>query len=375
MQHQLYNSTKMNFCYIFFSIFSVLSVFLLGFNSIFYPTFTVKHLGVSSLAIFIIYSLVSLIFLFLGYVFIPKMWSKINKKIILPLLLVLSVVLILLERINYQNYVLEHLHIFPYSFIYVLLFSLVIFYISAFSAKKNTERKIRVLFPIIFLILYYIWIEHYSIFESLIKEDSVLEYLQFIFYFLAAYWSFRIFLLLKNIKNKSFYSILFLLLSLGLFFVSFEEISYGQRIFGFNTPKEIKEVNLQNETNIHNLFSYDTNQKAYILIGLYGFLSRIILIKFFPKKSKNLIMFTPPLCLSLYFIFLFLIYYDKRFLNLYYNSTVSAFRRYAVLDWLEIAELYLALAFWYYTKITYKEIFQKQGSREKKNLNSSSRVV
>lgn len=351
----------MNLYSIFFSLFSLISVVLLGFNSVFYPTFTTNYLGLTSLSIFIIYSLVSLIFLFFGHVFIPKVWLRINKNIFLPILLVLNIVFIILEKINYQNYILEHIHVFPSSFIYILLFSTVIFYISAFKAKNNTEKRIRVLFPIIFLIFYYIWIEYYPVFLDLIKEDSILEYLQFIFYFLAACGSFKIFLLLKNNKNKKIYSILFLLFSISLFFVSLEEISYGQRIFGFETPEQIKEVNIQSETNIHNLFGYNMNQIVYILVGFYGIFSRKILIKFFPKKSKKLIIFTPPKCLFLYFMFLFLVYFDRNFINLNYDTVVNnAFRKHAVWDWLEVSELYLAVAFWYYTKITYKKSLKKE---------------
>jgi hypothetical protein len=255
---------------------------------------------------------------------------------------------------------LEHLHIFPYSFIYIFLFSALIFYISSFKSKNKIERKVRVLFLIILSILSYFWIERYPLFFNLIKDDSILEYSQFVFYLLAAITSWKIFLIFKKDKNKKIYSILFLLFSVGLFFISFEEISWGQRIIGFNALDSIKEVNLQGETNIHNLFSSKINDMVFVLIGFYGIFSRNIITKFLPKKFKKLVIFTPPRYLSLYFIFLFLAYYDRVFINYYCDTVINnVFRKYIVWEWGEVSELYLAIAFWIYTKVTYRKLINK----------------
>ncbi len=70
----------------------------------------------------------------------------------------------------------------------------------------------------------------------------------------------------------------FILLSLALFYVVMEEISWGQRLFGFETPDFFRRHNLQDETNIHNLLvgpvSTPTKQLIeYLLAGgltLYG---------------------------------------------------------------------------------------------------------
>ena len=47
-----------------------------------------------------------------------------------------------------------------------------------------------------------------------------------------------------------------LVLALLFFMMAGEEISWGQRIFGFGTPEVMKEVNVQSETNLHNMFGY-----------------------------------------------------------------------------------------------------------------------
>ncbi len=329
---------------------------LLAFNATISSTFTFRYFGLTSLGIFTIYSLILLFFLFFDQTLIPKKISRINK-LLLPFLSLIGLVLIILEKINYKNYVLQHLHIFPYSFIYLPLLGWMIFYISSFKEKDKFKRKIRILFPIILIIFCYLWIEHHPIFWSLVREDAILEYMQFIFYLLAGWGSFKIFWHLKNNKNKKVYARLFLLFSIALFFVSLEEISYGQRIFGWKTPNSLQEINIQNEINIHNNFSYDMNQNAYVLVGLYGISSGIVLKMFFKKKKDQLEIFAAPDFLFFYFLFLFLIYFDRRFINFNYDMVVNdIFRKYVVQDWLEVSELYLAIAFWAYTKISYRNI-------------------
>lgn len=50
------------------------------------------------------------------------------------------------------------------------------------------------------------------------------------------------------------------LLGLGLFFflAAGEEASWGQHWLGFETPAELKEINAQEETNLHNLWIFDS---------------------------------------------------------------------------------------------------------------------
>lgn len=81
------------------------------------------------------------------------------------------------------------------------------------------------------------------------KEDSFFEWLTAIFYFAGA-----VLLLLSFKKNRN---IFLLLLSLVLFFGAGEEISWGQRVFGFATPDEINKINVQHEFNIHNMILFD----------------------------------------------------------------------------------------------------------------------
>lgn len=96
---------------------------------------------------------------------------------------------------------------------------------------------------------------------SLTKEDCFYENLTAIFFLLASLIFFIDFL--KDKKGNDFYffktkrNYFFLLLAI-VFFLGFgEEISWGQRIFHLKTPEVLKEINVQNEINIHNLLIFE----------------------------------------------------------------------------------------------------------------------
>ena len=66
--------------------------------------------------------------------------------------------------------------------------------------------------------------------------------------------------------EKSFKRISYVLLALLFFFGAGEEISWGQRLFTLPVPEAIREVNVQEELNIHNLrIFYEGENKAGVL--------------------------------------------------------------------------------------------------------------
>ena len=56
------------------------------------------------------------------------------------------------------------------------------------------------------------------------------------------------------------YRVLYLLFALTALFVALEEISYGQHLFGWETPQWFSERNVQQEINLHNLFGSKPNR-------------------------------------------------------------------------------------------------------------------
>ncbi|MEE2526544.1 hypothetical protein V0U79_09210 [Hyphobacterium sp. HN65] len=57
------------------------------------------------------------------------------------------------------------------------------------------------------------------------------------------------------------------LIALACFFIAGEELSWGQWIFHWSTPDSLAEVNLQNETNLHNLVDPRLYDVVYAVIG------------------------------------------------------------------------------------------------------------
>jgi hypothetical protein len=54
-------------------------------------------------------------------------------------------------------------------------------------------------------------------------------------------------------RAPAVYRVFFIVFSLGAWFVALEEISYGQHIFGWQTPQSLLAVNAKAELNIHNI--------------------------------------------------------------------------------------------------------------------------
>ena len=83
-------------------------------------------------------------------------------------------------------------------------------------------------------------------------------------------------------------NIFMILLALVFLFGAGEEISWGQRILGFEPPAEIKEVNVQSEFNIHNLPVFNGTEykgehikkEGWARLLEINFLYRIFLLSF-----------------------------------------------------------------------------------------------
>lgn len=119
---------------------------------------------------------------------------------------------------------------------------------------------------------------------TLLEEDRTVENITALALLLAAfYMAYQAF---RNIQTKNYFmGLMQLLLMLVFIFMGGEEISWGQRIFNWQTTGFFKADNLQNETNFHNLkidgvklnkviFTY-----AFMVIGGFVFLIAPFLYK------------------------------------------------------------------------------------------------
>lgn len=136
-------------------------------------------------------------------------------------------------------------------------------------------------------------------------EDGPVEWGTSLVYFLASLVALSI--EIKFCKDKSTtYGILYWILAVGLFLISMEEISWGQRIFSIQTPQYFKEHNDQGELTLHNLLVIYIIHIVYIIVSFYGDFAKRILPKIIKITKKEVVnLFVPD---SLFFIFYQLFY-------------------------------------------------------------------
>ena len=143
-------------------------------------------------------------------------------------------------------------------------------------------------------------------------EDQFAETLQILFFFSALILSVIIVKQLWQI-NLTFIAALYGVVAMGLLFLVGEEISWGQRIFGWETSAEMSAINKQHETNLHNIHGVETAFKwIQFLIGVYGTFLPLLIARIRTTFSMNrfLSFVVPHYSLMLYFapLFLFRIY-------------------------------------------------------------------
>ena len=179
------------------------------------------------------------------------------------------------------------------------------------------------LFPILYLMFIYgiVYILPYgrdligiSWFDWLRREDGPLEWIQFIEYAISSILALLIYVRTKRKKNIN--SIIWLLIALLSFVIAGEEISWGERITGIGI-NSISDINVQGETNFHNLPFFHN----YLLDPIFE-ISCIFLGWFGWRKFKNIKAF-PSKDLSLYFLFVALFYF---YFDLSWASTTQQIR-------------------------------------------------
>ena len=95
-------------------------------------------------------------------------------------------------------------------------------------------------------------------YSALAQEDALVENSTAFLFFLTALLLLAIVARGRGVPGRWLY----LLGAFAFVFAAGEEISWGQRIFGFETPSYLREINLQNEFNLHNIDTV-AFQRAY----------------------------------------------------------------------------------------------------------------
>lgn len=172
-------------------------------------------------------------------------------------------------------------------------------------------------------------------------EDGFAESLQVIFYFLA--FAMSLFITWRHHRaGERLLALLYLGLTVAFVFMIGEEISWGQRLFGWGTPDPLVEVNKQDETNLHNIYGVGSTFKwLQMLVGAYGLILPLALMRWSPrphlKKLTDAVV--PHYTLILYFLPMFV---WRLFRN---TMEVPEDFYFVVAEYNEVIELILAIGF------------------------------
>lgn len=138
-----------------------------------------------------------------------------------------------------------------------------------------------------------------DLFVWITAENSIIEWLQFVLILTSSMIFARLSLRLFQ-NRQTMIGVLCVLIALGMFFVAGEEIAWGQQIFGWSTPTALEEVNVQQETTLHNISSaHPIFVYAVMLAGLYGTVMPLLRTFGWKKGQRSVLssLLVPPLCL------------------------------------------------------------------------------
>lgn len=185
-----------------------------------------------------------------------------------------------------------------------------------------------------------------------IEEDGVSEDLQVIFWTLALGLGFIVTKRLWKNGTKIF-ALLYLILNLGIIFIIGEEISWGQRIFGWETSAKMKAINKQAETNIHNIEGVGDKIKwLHVVVGAYGTVCPLLLLLYNidPRHQQAAVLLVPHYTLLPYFAATFL----WRLQAVLWKPPKLLY--FVISEYSEVMELVLAVAFFMFLFFQFRRL-------------------
>ncbi len=181
--------------------------------------------------------------------------------------------------------------------------------------------------------------------RHLLGEDEAIEMITFALFSLAAVYGIKLSLRLRLAKFSKWICGFYLVFSIGLLFIAFEEIAWGQHLFHFRPPRFMIEANKQGELTLHNLsWMHRKTEVLRIAFGLGGLLGIVLgSIKRFSKVKPLSIL--APWCVFIIATGTFDLIDDFVELNLKIHQTFGSkvFSRISELDELSIG----LCALWY----------------------------
>ena len=182
-------------------------------------------------------------------------------------------------------------------------------------------------------------------------EDRVAEWLQVVFFVGALVEAVRAQRALARAGRRGTAS-LYLVAVAGLVFLVGEEISWGQRIFGWSTPEGLAAMNRQGETTVHNIgFGQDLVAWALLAIGLWGSVLPRLLRPgaWLAGRRAAWQPFVPDETLAPYFLPMLVWRFYRNLFPLPHKFT------YAIVQLNEPLELVMAIGFWLFFRSRSRE--------------------
>ena len=182
--------------------------------------------------------------------------------------------------------------------------------------------------PIIFSISFILLrvIMGYETWRSMNTEGGFIEYGTSLAFLLAAIFAFPIGKYFFAIEQKLM-GYLYYFISAGFFFVGMEEISWGQKLLGFESSEFFQTYNSQEEITLHNLvWVNEYMDKGVMFAGLLAGISWLfysLISKF--KSNYRIKYIIPRWFLSSFFLIVFLFFYLIEYIQTW-NSTIATFQ-------------------------------------------------
>jgi len=190
--------------------------------------------------------------------------------------------------------------------IWIILFQIE-FNNSVDLSKLSVNTKIGSLLSLLVLFLWvFLGRDH-----PLYRDDNLFEWLTFFLSIASA-----IILFIAAPQNPKKYRLFLLFAAIACIIFAMEEISWGQRVFDWSTPGFLKTINIQQETNIHNVISISMSKFLYVVFNLI--LGAIILLsekisgvitRF--SKFEDFVIFLPTYRFTLFGIFFLILSFQS----------------------------------------------------------------
>jgi hypothetical protein len=123
--------------------------------------------------------------------------------------------------------------------------------------------------PLFVLVFPFIWLALVGNDRALKGEAGIVELATPLFLVIAIGFSISSLTITRRLELSAYLKSWLLLLIVGATYFALEELSYGQHMFGWDTADSWKELNDQDETNLHNVHAlFDQVPRALLTLGI-----------------------------------------------------------------------------------------------------------